>query len=381
MGAAKFPEEIVERYIEDSHHAELLRSVECTTRIAPKPVLKYCPLCYEGYIEDEALDNHISSRHGKQHVFLRLNDQVVRDTCWLKGPVRECTLVVVKVPQVEVCLTTHGRTKRLNVTKNTDLLEHLPNDSLDGAIGIEVRSGPLSRSFTIYQGKQPTFRSERIDESFARLMKSLLEDERVDLTAFRDNCTRHKLNQLETRYLDGIVEYCHGLNLEHERKRDLARTRIESAMDLLIPFRTAIAEELRHALALRMNCFLGQWGCSESSPFQIAERFFCKSCFDGGLPDDVPKAGRVEIAIDPVSRMILDALDAYDEGDDEAVLRMLSLIEVRDRNDEDKATLIDARTRARRGDHKGAKAVYERFRAHPIFGEEADDYLKARGQV
>ena len=162
----------------------------------------------------------------------------------------------------------------------------------------------------IYQGKQPTFRSERIDESFAQLMKSQLADEGVDLTAFRDSCTRHKLNQLETRYLDGIVEYCHGLNLDHERKRDLARARIESAMDLLIPFRTAIAEELRHALALRMNCFLGQWGCSESSPFQIAERFFCKSCFDGGLADDVPKAGRVEIAIDPVSRMILDALNA-----------------------------------------------------------------------
>ncbi|HEU5116067.1 MAG TPA: hypothetical protein VFT74_05260, partial [Isosphaeraceae bacterium] len=101
MGAAKFPEEIVERYIEDSQGSEQFRAVQTTTAIVPRPVLKYCPLCYEGYIEDAALDSHIASRHGKQHVFLRLNNQVVRDICWLNGPVRECTLVVVKVPQVE----------------------------------------------------------------------------------------------------------------------------------------------------------------------------------------------------------------------------------------------------------------------------------------
>jgi hypothetical protein len=381
MGAAKFPEEIVERYIEDSHAAEHLRNVEYSTPVAPRPILKYCPLCYEGYIEDAALDNHIASRHGKQHVFLKLNNQVVRDICWLKGPVRECTLVVLKVPQVEVGLTIHGRTKRLSITESTDLLEHLPGGSLDGAIGIEVRNGHLSRSFTIYHGKQPTFRSYRIDGSFARLMKGPLPDERVDLTAFRDGCVRHRLNELEVRYLDGIVEYCHGLNLEHERKRDLARSRLESSMDLLIPFRTPLAEELRHALALRMNCFLGQWGCSGGSPLRIAEHFFCKDQSDLGPPGDPPQAGRVEIPIDPVSRTILDALNAYHEEDDGAVSHLLSLIEVRDRNDEDKVALIDARMRARRGDHHGAMAAYERFRAHPIFGEEADNYLKVRGQI
>jgi hypothetical protein len=89
----------------------------------------------------------------------------------------------------------------------------------------------------------------------------------------------------------------------------------------------------------------------------------------------------LEISIDPVSRIVLDALEAYYDGDDQAVFKSLASIEMRDRNDEDKVTLIDARTRARKGDLSGARAAYERFLEHPIFGEEADGYLRAVGSI
>ena len=381
MGAAKFPEEIVERQIEDSNAAELLRTAVATIPAAPKPVLKYCPLCYEGYIEDEMLDNHIALRHGKHHVYLRLNNQVVRDVCWLRGPLRECTLVVLKVPQVKISITANRHAKSVSATGTTDLLKLLPAVSRDCTIEIEISSGPLTRNFTIYHGKQPSFRSERIDHAVEVLMKRIVREECIDLTAFRDDCLKLKPNVLEIRYLNGIIEYCHGLKLEQERKRDLARSRLESSMDLLIPFGTAIAEELRHALALRMNCFSGQWGCSDRSRFRIAERFFCTSVVSEELPEKDHQVNRLEISIDPVSRMVLDALEAYYDGDDQAVFKSLASIEMRDRNDEDKVTLIDARTRARKGELSGARAAYERFLEHPIFGEEADGYLRAVGSI
>lgn len=75
MALAKYYEDIVERYIEDSHAAEQFRSATCSKPKPPRPILRYCPLCYEGFILDDALDEHIAGRHGKQHVFLRLNNQ------------------------------------------------------------------------------------------------------------------------------------------------------------------------------------------------------------------------------------------------------------------------------------------------------------------
>lgn len=56
----------------------------------------------------------------------------MRDICWLKGLVRECELVVLKVPRVDVRVTAQGLSKSFSVTKNTDLVEHLPSGCPDG---------------------------------------------------------------------------------------------------------------------------------------------------------------------------------------------------------------------------------------------------------
>lgn len=380
MGAAKFPEEIIERYIEDSNSADVSQSAPRVRTVSVKPTLKYCPLCYEGYIEESALGNHIASRHGKQHVFLKVNDQVVRDVCWLEGAVKQCKIVVLKVPHVEVKLTFSGHTKSLSISQTTDLSEHLARSSLTGSIGIEIHD-PQPRYFRIYQGKQPSFRSDHIDRAAAAMMKELSSGRAVDLTEFRDTCRRHRLNELESRYLDGVVEYCHGLNLEKEGKQSLARLRLESSMNLLVPFRTTLAEDMRHALALRMNCFLGQWGCSTGSPFRIAERFFCLNLRQDQGDDIACRTYRIEIEIDSVSVSTLDALRAYEAGDEEAVLAILASIQTRDRNDEDKMNLIRARTMAKKRNVERAAAAYQSFRDHPIFGKEAAGYLLRNGQV
>jgi hypothetical protein len=182
------------------------------------------------------------------------------------------------------------------------------------------------------------------------------------------------LNELEIRYLNGIVEYCHGLGLENEGKGELARSHLESSMDLLMLFRTPVAEELRHALGLRMNCFSGQWGCAERSPFQIAEMFFCAERPERTRPDRRQPPHDPCIWVNPTSLSVLRALWAYHVDDDRTVFTILNSIKLRDRNDEDKVNLIEARTRARMGDLGGALTVYEKFVDHPVFGGEAEQY-------
>jgi hypothetical protein len=202
--------------------------------------------------------------------------------------------------------------------------------------------------------------------------------DRVNLADFRDRWRRRGLNDLETRYLDGVIEYCHGWQLDSGGDSVLSRGRLEVAMDLLMPFKTELAEDLRCALALRMNCFGGQWGCDDDSPFRLAESFFC----DRGVAKDRPDSPvrETKVPIDRFSELILEALRAYYSDDDRRVFSTLDGLRagsrVRDRNDEDKLNLIEARTRARMGDRRGAASVYELFLGHPRFGGEAQSQLE-----
>jgi hypothetical protein len=377
MGAAKFPEEIVERYVESYNGLESPPDADGALALSVKPKLMYCPLCFAGFLEETALDKHIAGNHGKQHVYLKVNDQIIRDVCWVKNPIKECTLVILKIESVEVSIDMKGHSKRFQINEVGDgasLLEHIPQKIVDEVIKIDVHAGRFSRSYTLYQGKQPTFRSDRLDDAIRGMLEPQDQGREIDLVGLREACRGLGLNALEGRYLDGILEYYHGTRLEVEGRMDLARPRLESAMDLLMPFCTPIAEQLRDALALRMNCFAGQWNCPEESAFWIAERFFCAK-YQGDMAAEVlPSKCEPSIWIDPTASKILQALCAFRADNDRGVFSILNSVNVRDRNDEDKVTLIEARTKARMGDVRGALAAYKKFVDHPIFGEEAERY-------
>lgn len=374
MALAKYYEDIVRRYIESDFGVDAPTAPDVTQPSVVKPQLRYCPLCFSGFLEERALDNHIAGKHGKEHVYLKVNDQIVRDVCWTKHPIKECRLVILEIESVEVSIHVKSHTTRFRISESSSLLEHIPSKQVEGVISIEAHGGPFDRSFTLYQGRQPAFRADGLDEIVRKVMGTPYQVGEIDLIDFRDDCLRLRLNDLETRYLNGIVEYCHGFGLEIEGKGALARHRLESAMDLLMPFCTPIAEYLRHALALRMNCFTGQWGCSEDSAFRIAERFFCLEHPNGVTTRSSTSTSEPCIWIDPISSQILQALRAFDANDDRGVFSILNSINVRDRNDEDKMILIEARTKARMGDLRGALTAYDKFVEHPIFGGEADRY-------
>lgn len=377
MGAAKFPEEIVERYIECGSSGALIVSERQTTPLPPKPRVRYCPLCFEGYLEEKALDDHIARSHGKQHVYLKVNGRIVRDVCWLKQPLKECLLVLLQISSLDVEIHVNGEEKRQTIRETACLMEQFRGSRAKGVIRIRTEGGPFSRRFTIYSGRQPKFHATLLDATLIGMMGRLKLNRRENLVTTRDKCLKGGLNDLESRYLDGVVEYCHGWQLEMENAGSLARGRLEMAMDLLMPFHTELALDLRCALALRMNCFGGEWGCEADSPFRVAENFFCGSPGEG--EELHVRIRETSIPLDPNSGLILDALRAYYANDEAGVLTALKTLRtaqrVRDRNDEDKLNLIEARTRAKTGDRHGAVHLFELFRGHPVYDEEARSQL------
>jgi hypothetical protein len=371
MGAVSLQEDSVDRFIESNPEIQTSGQHE-TSAYVPRPSLKYCPLCIQGYLDEFSLDNHIASEHGKQHFYLRVNDQIVRDICWLIHPLEECELVLLGIPKLDIELELNGKTTRLSIKASASLMTHLPGPAIEGVLCIKSQCDHLTRSFQIYLGRQPTFRSEEMDATFLLLMGRMKTETNVDLIAFCDQWARKPLNDLQYRYLKGVLEYCHGWRLELEGSLGLARPRLEAAMSLLMPFKTIVADDIRCALALRMNCFSGQWACDETSPFRLAEAFFCSD----NSADSVPHAEKREtqILVDRFSEQLLEAINAYSENNARrvfAILNDLRAASLRDRNDEDKLAILEARTKRNMGDKRGAMAAYEPLLEHPRFGNEA----------
>ena len=372
MGWPSLNEDTVERYIQSGAQTEL--AYMPTQASAPRPKLKYCPLCMQGYLEESSLDRHVARDHGKQHLYLKVNDRIVREMCWLKGKLTKCDLIIIGVPSTEVEIEFDGVVKRCSISSSKpSLIGQLPSGGVEGLIRVKAHGNPLAGQFRIYLGRQPEFRPQAMDGAFADLMIRMRRS-RTELAGFRAQWSHQALNELEERYFNGILDYCHGWQLEEEGRHDLARDRLEAAMNLLIPFNTDLAEEVRSALALRMNIFGGSWGCEESSPFFAAEVFFCGQ--DNLGVGDVPTRS-VELLIGSFSTKILEAISAYYGENDRAVFAIINDLRPRDRNDEDKISLIRARTRLRTGDREAAVAAYESLLDHPLFGEEASKVVKA----
>ncbi len=134
MGAAKLPELAVQRYFESNNEVELY-SGKPAVQDRPKPELRACPLCFDSYLNEEGLQRHIARAHGKQHIYLKVNKEVVRDLCWLTKPIKRCDLVLLNVPEVRVAINSTGRKEVVLRCRNSSSLEsELPPSSFEGAI-------------------------------------------------------------------------------------------------------------------------------------------------------------------------------------------------------------------------------------------------------
>jgi hypothetical protein len=152
MGAAKFPEEIVERFVESSP-TSMGGSVKSKPGPSlPRPTIKYCPLCFEGYLEESALDDHVARSHSKQHVYLKVNGRIVRDVCWIKVPPEECDLVLLQVSSLNVVVQAEGEESRRTIGGTASLMDFLHSRRNEGVIRIQIQGGlsrARSRSFRV----------------------------------------------------------------------------------------------------------------------------------------------------------------------------------------------------------------------------------------
>jgi len=389
MALGNYAEENAERWHETSWDTED-QALKQIPAAPAAPRLRYCPLCFEGYLEEDDLDNHIAKKHGKQHVYLKVNDRIVRDIIWLKRPLKKCKLVLLQVPSLEFELNVNGYTSCHSIYKTTSLMKQIsslmkqisPNGS-ERKITIHTQKGEGShdRCYQIFLGKQPEFCPERIDDELIALMRKMKQDRDGDFVGTRGRLDKKELNELEVRYLDGLLAYCHGWQLETQNN-PLARDHLEEAMGRLMPFQTDLANDARCALSMRMNCFEGQWGCGDGSLFRDAEFFFCRRPFVAHESRHSLHSHNTPILLDNVSQRILEAVKEYYLHNDANVLRILDSIQqdrlVRDRNDEDKLHLIEARTQFRLGDTNRSKQAYGYLRDHPQFGEEATEFINSR---
>src|SRR5947209_4224295 len=109
MGTAKWTEQIVERYIQSGPWRLSTGSSKEGGSGPPPPKIRYCPLCFEGYLEERDLQNHIAKVHGREHIYLTVDDVVVRDLCWSAGPIRKCDLVILNLLHVKVLVSVDGK--------------------------------------------------------------------------------------------------------------------------------------------------------------------------------------------------------------------------------------------------------------------------------
>src|SRR5438552_1320607 len=127
MGAVSSQEDSVERYIESNPGTRSASEPGGAPPPAPKTVLRYCPPCVQGYLEESSLDQHVAREHGKQHIYLKVNDRIVRDICWLSRRLDKCDLVLVEMPATHVEIEFNGTSRHCSIRPSApSLMDQIP---------------------------------------------------------------------------------------------------------------------------------------------------------------------------------------------------------------------------------------------------------------
>ncbi len=350
-------------------------------KAAPSPQVQFCPLCHGAFIED-GLAGHIRSVHGPQHIYLRVNGRIIRDLGWAEQGISELRLVELGFSDATVELTAAGFRKELHVSGNENLRRSLPS-RFEGELTVRVTpSSAPTRQFTVYARSLPEFRRDDLDS----LIREMGEEDRrtgamPDIGRWRGRIGN--LGALEQRYLDGFFEYTHSFYLERQGQLKFAKQHFEDAFGFLLPFRTPLAHSAQCVLGIRMNCFGVLARAPSDSVVAASDRFFNEP-----FPSEWRRASDrdtenpfMTYADEFTIRLVCVTASFY--GDDksafEAGLEALSFHpSAKDQNNEDKLALLKARSHRRCGQVVEACRAYELLRYHPLFGNEAEEYLHGK---
>lgn len=346
----------------------------------PAPPLQFCPLCHAAFFEDTEIARHVQTIHGPQHIYLRVNGQIIRDIGWAEQGISELRLVLLGFSHAAVDMAAVNLRKTLKVAGDENL-KRLTPPGFEGELTLRVEPlGGNARQFTLYSRSLPQFRRDNLDA----LIRSLSDQDATpgslpDIGRWRE--LTGEMGVLENRYLNGFFEYVLAFHLAKNGQSDRAKQHFEDAFGLLLPFRTPLAHSAQCVLGLRMNCFGVLGRAPRKSVVSASDQFFNQP-----FPSQWIRSTPVEEASPFMSyadeftiRLVRVIAEFYDT--DPSVCRAgLEALEFhpsgKEKNNEDKLLLLRARFQRQKGRAIQARAPYEMLRYHPLFGTEAEEYLR-----
>lgn len=345
----------------------------------PTPPLQFCPLCHSAFLSDSDIARHVQQVHGPQHIYLRVNGQIVRDIGWAEQGITELRLVLLGYTDASVRITGQEIEKTLKVGENENLKRQIPANC-EGEITLRVEPlGGKLREFTLYSRSLPQFRGDKLD---ALVQTWCVNDSSAvgtpDIGRWRD--LAGDMGVLENRYLNGFFEYALAFHLTKQGQSERAKQHFEDAFGLLLPFRTPLAHSAQCVLGLRMNCFGVLARAPRRSLVAASDQFFnhpfqSKWADQTGKNDGNPFMTYADEFTVRLVRVIADFY-AVDPSACEAGLEALEFHPSgREKNNEDKLLLLRARFLRRGHQVAQARKTYEMLRYHPFFGAEAEEYL------
>jgi hypothetical protein len=352
-----------------------------TSQISLLPLLR-CPVCVSVFSADEALQKHITGVHGPQHVYLRVNGNVIRDVAWAEHGIRTASVILLGHAGAHVAVRTGtAASQTLVATSDQSLTNCWPRD-FEGEIHIDVvPHDGKQRSFLLYSRTLPDFRQDELDRQLWKLLQEFCGQ-----PVFPDLKTWHSLRQgaassseLGQRYINGFFEYAAGFALERRGDTGAAKEHLEDAFGYLLPFRTLLAEQALCVLGLKMNCFGILERCEPTSPFAPAQAFFAQNATHWEPHRPSPNRDSLGVYIDEFTCRLLHVVRAFYESDHTAFWQGIAALQFhpagREKNNVDKLQLLQARACARNGDRARAKDCYALLRYDPQFGAEAEEFL------
>jgi hypothetical protein len=344
-----------------------------------------CPLCASVLKNEAELQAHILSTHRRVQSYLKLDGEVLQDVHYVAGAIR--SLLAITLGETDgtasiVLSTGESNVSRLTKGKPLELRSKIPAHYV-GIVKIVVRVGRFEREFIIYCRTVPTLNTSILDAAVAQLQTMLTRGVEPHWSAFqREYLHNPRRDVLEKRYLEGFYSYILGAYLEMEQKPEAGR-HFEDAYGRLRPFSTNLAHTARCLLALKMNWFQILQVCGPTSQFFGANAFFNEPSTNTKKVSEAP-APRFDSAfglwVDPFTETLLAAIGAFLSGRwstvHEHLQEMKDSVLARDRNNSDKVTLLEARLYLATENPRACRRAYTLLQHHPIFGREADTYLR-----
>jgi hypothetical protein len=173
----------------------------------PAPPLQFCPLCHTAFFEDVELARHVQTIHGPQHIYLRVNGQIIRDIGWAEQGISELRLVLLGFSQAAVEVAGGQFHKKLEVAGDENLKRLIPS-GFEGELTLRIEPlGGKAREFTLYSRSLPQFRRGTMD---AQIQSWSDQDTKPggtpDIGRWRE--LTGDMGVLENRYLNGILRIC-----------------------------------------------------------------------------------------------------------------------------------------------------------------------------